>query len=42
MDDKWTFETTFAGAICQQIGLDLVQAPQGSATGTTDRQEGKL
>lgn len=34
MDYEWTLKTTFAGAISQQIGLDLVQRGQGSATGT--------
>lgn len=35
MDDEWTLKTTFAGAITQQIGLDLIQRGEGSATGTT-------
>lgn len=34
MDDERTLKTTFAGAISQQIGLDLVQRGKGSATGT--------
>ena len=40
MDDEWTLETTFAGAISQQIGLDLVQRGQGGVTGTTDTRQG--
>lgn len=39
MDDEWTLQATFAGAISQQIGLDLVQRGQGSATGTTERRQ---
>lgn len=35
MDDEWTLKTTFAGAITQKIGLDLVQTGKSSATGTT-------
>lgn len=34
MDDEWTLQTTFAGAISQQIGLDLIQRGQCRATGT--------
>lgn len=34
MDNKWTLQATFAGAICQQVGLHLVQRGQGSTTGT--------
>ena len=42
MDDEWTLETTFAGAISQQIGLDLIQSGQGSATGTTGRSQQQI
>ena len=41
MDDERTLKTTFAGAISQQIGLDLVQRGKGSATGTTERRQGQ-
>lgn len=34
VDDERTLEATFAGAISHQIGLDLFQIGQGSATGT--------
>lgn len=37
VDYQWALQTTFAGAIGQQIGLDLIQSGQGSATGTTGR-----
>lgn len=34
MEDKWTLQTTLAGAISQEIGLDFVQRGQHSAAGT--------
>lgn len=33
VDDQRTLQTTFAGAICQQVGLHLIQGGQGRATG---------
>lgn len=39
MDDEWTLKTTFAGAITQKIGLDLVQTGKSRATGTTKGRE---
>lgn len=39
MDDKWTLETTFTGAIIKQIGLDLIQRGKSSATGTAGRRK---
>lgn len=34
MDNKWTLQATFAGAISQQVGLHLIQRGQGSTAGT--------
>lgn len=34
VDNKWTLQATFAGAISQQVGLHLVQRGQGSTAGT--------
>lgn len=38
MNDEWALQTTFAGAISQQVGFDLIQCGQGGATGTTARK----
>ena len=32
--DEWALQATFAGSICQQVGLHLLQAGQPRATGT--------
>lgn len=37
MDDEWTLQTTFAGVISQQIGLNLIHRRQGGPTGTTEK-----
>lgn len=34
VNDKWTLQATFAGAIGQQVGLNLIQRGQGGTTGT--------
>lgn len=34
VENKWTLQATFAGAVSQQVGLHLVQRGQGSSTGT--------
>lgn len=39
MDDEWTLQATFTGAISQQIGLDLVHRGQGGPTGTTKKRQ---
>lgn len=35
VEDEWALQATFAGSICQQVGLHLLQAGQQRATGTT-------
>lgn len=38
MEDKWAFQATLAGAVRQQVGLELVVAGQGGAARTGDRE----
>lgn len=34
VEDEWALQAAFAGSICQQVGLHLLQAGQQRATGT--------
>lgn len=38
MEDEWALQAAFAGSICQQVGLHLLQAGQHRATGTAHRK----
>lgn len=38
VQDEWTLQATLAGAIGQQVGLDLLQAGQQRAAGAAGRQ----
>lgn len=42
MDDEWTFQATFTGAISQQIGLNLIHRRQGGPTGTAEKDNRTL
>lgn len=38
VEDEWALQAAFAGSICQQVGLHLLQAGQHWATGTAHRK----
>lgn len=39
VEDEWALQAAFAGSICQQVGLHLLQAGQQRAAGTADRKQ---